>query len=205
MAEILTGENNNSIAQGLRSKKGYDFETEISDYLASELGNEPLIRLLRPRTKVYLPGSKRNYDFSCMQITTSFGDVIGDTDIVVYQQKRATPLMLISCKTSLRERLASSLYNLHLYRRKYPDIKLFFVTNDNDLELGSPEKPNKNRILVLSEGVYCYSKNPKTKFGPSVYPFENMIIDIRRMAGIAQKKNTNRGRPKKKVEKSNIL
>jgi hypothetical protein len=193
---------NNSIAQGLRSKKGYDFEMEVYDYLKNEIGNHPNIRLLRPKTQVYLPGSKRNYSFSCMQITTSFGDVVGDTDIVVYHQKQKTPLMLISCKTSLRERLASSLYNLHLYRKKYPDIKLFFVTQDNDLELGKLKKPNKNRILVLSEGIYCYSKNPKTEFGDSIYPFENMIIDIKRMAGIEQKKGV---KPKKEAKQKRII
>jgi len=180
------GAENNSHAQSRRSKNGYSFESEVYDYLNNEIGNHPKIKLLRPRTKVYLPGSTRPHTFSCMQITTTHGDIIGDTDIVVYHVKRNTPLMLISCKTSIRERLAQSLFHLYLYRKKYSDIKLFFVTKDNDLELGTLKKPNKNRILIESEGVYCYSQNPLTEIGGGVHPFENMIVDIKRMSGIKQ-------------------
>jgi len=188
MLKVQNGTEKNSDAQGRRSKAGNKFELDVYEYLIRELGDHPKIRLLRPRTQVYLPGSKRKCPFCCMQINTPFGDVIGDTDIVVYHVKRNTPLIIVSCKTSLRERLASSLYNLHLYRKKYPDIKLFFVTKDNDLEFGTEKKPNKNRILAISEGIYCYSQNPKTDFGGCIHPFDNMVIDIKRMAGIEQKK-----------------
>jgi hypothetical protein len=201
-AENITDAQANSDAQGRRSKAGSNFEEEVFNYLNSELGDNPKIRLLRPRTQVYLPGSKRKCPFCCMQINTPFGDVIGDTDIVVFHVKRNTPLIIVSCKTSLRERLASSLYNLHLYRKKYPDIKLFFVTKDNDLEFGKEKRPNKNRILAISEGIFCYSQNPKTDFGGCIHPFEYMIIDIKRMAGIEQK---TRIRQKRKINNKNLL
>jgi len=177
---------NDSEAQSHRSKNGNDFEREIFDYLEKEIGSHPKIKLLRPRTHVYLPGTKRPHTFSCMQIMTPYGDIVGDTDIVVYHIKRETPLMLISCKTSIRERLTQSIFHLYLYRKKYSDIKLFFVTKDSDLELGTMKKPNKNRILAESENVYCYSKNPNTGFGGCIHPFETMIVDIKRMAGIVQ-------------------
>jgi hypothetical protein len=188
MKKIQNDTENNSAAQSRRSKGGYSFEKEVFDYLKAEIGNHPKINLLRPRSRVYLPGSTRPHTFSCMQITTTYGDIIGDTDIVVYHVKRKIPLMLISCKTSIRERLAQSLFHLYLYRKKYPDIKLFFVTKDNDLELGSIAEPNKNRILLESESVYCYSRNPETELGGCVHPFESMVVDIKRMAGIEQKK-----------------
>jgi hypothetical protein len=188
MVKIQNGAENNSVAQGLRSSGGYSFEKEVFEYLNAEIGSHPKINLLRPRTKAYLPGSTRPHTFSCMQITTPYGDIIGDTDIVVYHMTRKKPLMLISCKTSLRERLAQSLFHYYLYRKTYPNIKLFFVTKDKSLELGSLEKPNKNRILLESENVYCYSQNVRTKIGGCVQPFNNMIKDIRRMAGIDQKK-----------------
>lgn len=177
---------NNSESQSRRSKSGYAFEKEIFDYLTKEIGLNPKIKLLRPRTQVYLPGSKRPQELSCMQINTTYGSIIGDTDIVIYHTKRAIPLMLVSCKTSIRERLTQSLFHLYLYRKKHPDIKLFFVTKDNDLEFGTIDKPNKNRILVESEGVYCYSTNPLTGYGGAIHPFEQMIITIKQMAGIKQ-------------------
>jgi hypothetical protein len=177
---------NNSEAQSRRSKNGNEFEKEVFEYLQNELGSEPKIKLLRPRTQVYLPGSKRPQELSCMQINTPYGDIIGDTDIVIYHMKRNIPLMLVSCKTSIRERLSQSIFHLYLYRKKHPDIKLFFVTKDNDLELGSTTRANKNRILAESENVYCYSQNPLTEFGGCVHPFKQMIVDIKRMAGVAQ-------------------
>jgi hypothetical protein len=53
-----------------------------------------------------------------MQIFTAFGDVIGDTDIVVYDKKLKKPLILVSCKTSFRERMSQSLFHLFLYQSK---------------------------------------------------------------------------------------
>jgi hypothetical protein len=188
MTTIQNGADDNSAAQSRRSRGGYSFEKAVYDYLNTEIGDHPKINLLRPRTKAYLPGTTRPHTFSCMQITTPYGDIIGDTDIVVYHTTRKKPLMLISCKTSLRERLAQSLFHYYLYKKTYPNIKLFFVTKDKSLELGSLDKPNKNRILLESENVYCYSDNPRTKFGGCVQPFDYMIINIRRMAGIDQKK-----------------
>jgi len=178
--------NTDSEAQRNRSKSGNDFEKEIFDFLEKEIGQHPKIKLLRPRTKVYLPGSKRPQELSCMQINTPYGDIIGDTDIVIYHTKRNLPLMLISCKTSIRERLAQSIFHLYLYRKKHADIKLFFVTKDNDLEFGTMDKPNKPRILAESENIYCYSTNPLTCYGGCIHPFETMIVDIKRMAGIEQ-------------------
>lgn len=178
--------NNNSEAQSNRSKNGNAFEKEVFDFLMKEIGQHPKIKLLRPRTKVYLPGSKRPQELSCMQINTPYGDIIGDTDIVVYHTKRGMPLMLISCKTSIRERLSQSIFHLYLYRKKHPDIKLFFVTKDNDLEFGTMDKPNKTRILAESENIYCYSTNPLTCYGGCVHPFKTMIVDIKRMSGIEQ-------------------
>lgn len=177
---------NDSVAQSKRAKSGNEFEHEIYDYLSNELKDNSKIKLLRPRTQVYLPGSKRPHELSCMQITTPYGDIVGDTDIVVYHTKRGIPLMIVSCKTSIRERLTQSIFHLYLYRKKYPDIKLFFVTKDNDLEFGTIKKPNKNRILAESENVYCYSKNPSTEYGGCIHPFDSMIVDIKRMAGISQ-------------------
>jgi hypothetical protein len=176
----------NSETQSKRSKDGHEFENFIFNILERELGINPKIKLLRPRSQVYLPGSKRPHELSCMQITTPYGDIVGDTDIVIYHTKRGLPLMIISCKLSIRERLSQSIFHLYLYRKKYPDIKLFFVTKDKDLELGTLAKPNKNRILAESENVYCYSLNKETCFGGCIHPFETMITDIKRMAGINQ-------------------
>jgi hypothetical protein len=173
--------------QRRRKKSGEEFEREIFEYIKKEIGDHPKITLLQPRTHVYPPGSKRNYEFSCMQIKTANGDVIGDTDIVVYHKTHKKPLILISCKTTFRERMAQSLFHWYLYRQElHSDLKLFFVTTDRDLEFGTKERPKKWGVLAAYLNVYCYSKNPKTEHWGTIYPFENMIVDLKRMAGIKQ-------------------
>ena len=174
--------------QARRVNNGNEFERGIFEYLNKEIGDNPNIALLKPRTQVYPPGSERAYEFSCMQIITPLGDVIGDTDIVVYHNKRKKPLILISCKVSLRERLSQSLFHLFLYQTfKYKDLKLFFVTKDPDLEFGTKERPRKWGVLAAYLNVYCYSQNPKTECWGTIYPFENMIKDLKRIAGIKPK------------------
>jgi hypothetical protein len=120
---------------------------------------------------------------------TPWGDVIGDTDIVIFDRKRNKPLILVSCKVSFRERMSQSLFHWFLYRaEKHPDIKLFFVTKDPDLEFGSRENPRKWGVLAAHLGVYCYSQNPKTECWGTIFPFKNMIKDLKRMSRIRKKK-----------------
>ncbi|MFA6332934.1 MAG: BsaWI family type II restriction enzyme [Methanoregula sp.] len=189
MAEKTTKEQNNSDAQSRRVLSGNEFEREIFDYIKKEIGDNPNVSILKPKTHVYPPGSDRDYEFSCMQILTPHGDVIGDTDIVIFDRKRNKPLILVSCKISLRERMSQSLFHWFLYKaEKDPEIKLFFVTKDPDLEFGTRENPRKWGVLAAHLGVYCYSQNPLTESWGTVYPFKNMIKDLKRMARIKKAK-----------------
>jgi hypothetical protein len=179
---------NNSDAQSRRVTSGNEFEHKIFEYIQNEIKDNPNIVLLKPKTHVYPPGSDRDYDFSCMQIMTPHGDIIGDTDIVVYDKTRKKPLILVSCKISLRERMSQSLFHWFLYKaEKDPEIKLFFVTKDPDLEFGSRENPRKWGVLAAHLGVYCYSQNPKTECWGTIFPFNNMIKDLKRMSRIKKK------------------
>ncbi|MFA4849711.1 MAG: BsaWI family type II restriction enzyme [Methanoregula sp.] len=184
---------NNSDAQSRRVISGNEFEREIFEYIKNEIGDNGDIAILKPKTHVYPPGSDRDYEFSCMQIKTPHGDVIGDTDIVVFDRKRNKPLILVSCKISLRERMSQSLFHWFLYKaEKDPEIKLFFVTKDPDLEFGTRENPRKWGVLAAHLGVYCYSQNPETESWGTIYPFGNMIRDLKRMSRISKKKNMKR-------------
>ena len=180
---------NNSEAQSRRVLSGNQFEREIFEYIKNEIEHNSNIILLKPRTQVYPPGSDRDPEFSCMQIYTAYGDIIGDTDIVVYDKKKKKPLILVSCKISLRERMSQSLFHLFLYRtEKYSDMKLFFFTKDPDLEFGTKERPRKWGVLAAHLGVYCYSQNPLTECWGTIFPFENMIKDLKRISRIKKRK-----------------
>jgi len=108
---------------------------------------------------------------------------IGDTDIVVYSKKKRTPIVVISCKTSLRERYTQSLYSARLYRDKYGvTLPFFIVTRDTDLELGSEKHMRKPRLLADFERVAIYSTNSRTSKGGGVYARTDLIPAIGRLA-----------------------
>ncbi len=80
------------------------------------------------------------------------GCFLPDADIVVYYPSDASVKAIISCKTSLRERIAQTGY-WKLRLRASPTtrhIKAFFVTPDKDGTLIS-DKPNKSKTIVLYE------------------------------------------------------
>ena len=90
--------------------------------------------------------------------------IIGDTDIVVFSQKTQTPIVVVSCKTSLHGRLTETLFYA-LYYRITGKIKFVLATPDKgkqdkedkwSSEWGTPEKPSKDRILstIFLDGVY---------------------------------------------------
>jgi hypothetical protein len=175
----------NSSAQARRAKAGRDFENKVFDDLVKSFGVDSKIQLLRPRTQVYPPGSKRKHEFSCLQIVTAVGEIIGDSDIVAYHIKRQTPIALISCKTSVRERMMQSIGNREMYRKAGFNPILFFVTNDKELEFGTANKPNKCRVVAQYMDVLVYSTNPLTDFSAKViYPYEQMITDLKRISGM---------------------
>ena len=175
----------NSSAQRRRAKSGRDFENRVFNDLTIGIGTDAKIQLLRPRTQVYPPGVKRQHTFACLQIKTNFGEIIVDSDIVAWKPKTQKPVALISCKTSVRERLMQSIGNREMYRKgnEY-NPALYFVTLDNDLEFGTTRKPKKYRIVASYMDVNVYSLNPLTEFSGCIYPYDQMITDLKRISGM---------------------
>lgn len=77
-------------------------------------------------------------------------DVIPDTDIVIYDPKTYGIIAVVSCKITLRERIAQTAYwKLKLLGDPVTQrIKVFFVTPDEDGHLVRKEGPSKPRIIV---------------------------------------------------------
>lgn len=174
-----------SDAQGNRKKDGDAFEDKVFTDLSNALGENSKIQLLRPKTQVYPPGSKRQHAFACLQIKTNVGEVIGDSDIVAWKPKSQKPVAIISCKTSVRERLMQSIGNREMYRKNTEyNPALYFVTMDKDLEFGTHAKPRKYRIVASFMNVSVYTLNPNTEISDSIYPYEQMITDLKRISGM---------------------
>jgi len=176
---------NDSEAQSERAKNGRDFENKVFDDLNRCVGADSKIQLIRPRTQVYPPGIKRQHEFACLQIKTNVGEIIGDSDIVAWKPKTQKPVAIISCKTSVRERMMHSIGNREMYRKgnEY-NPSLYFVTLDKDLEFGTAKKPKKYRVIAHYMDVSVYSLNPLTEFSGCIYPYDQMITDLKRISGM---------------------
>ena len=86
-----------------------------------------------------------------------YGCHMPDADIVVYDPFDASVKAIISCKISLRERIAQTAY-WKLRLRSCPvtrHIKMFFLTPDKDKTLEN-EKIDKSKAIVLHELDVAY-------------------------------------------------
>lgn len=119
--------------------------------------------------------------------------IIPDSDIVIYNPQTAEVKVIVSCKASVRERFAQSLYwKLKLATTdRTKNIKMYFVTVDKEynekktgfkkpsLDIQGNKDPTKPRILLEYEmdGVYVtrYMKNETDK----VKMFDKFIGDLK--------------------------
>lgn len=115
--------------------------------------------------------------------------IVPDGDIVIYKPADGTVVAIISCKNSLRERYAQTLYwKLKLSLDPVTkSIKMYFITLDKEegkkpeLDIKDNGKPTKSRILLEYEmdGVYVGRdlKNESTK----VKEFDKFVGDLKKL------------------------
>jgi hypothetical protein len=165
---------------------GHDFQNDIYNWLIENIHHDNVSILQPKKLKPILPNRRQPPNkFFCLQLHTPIGSIIGDTDIVVFDRAAKKPIIIISCKRSIRERLTESLYYKGLYERMYGiRLPLFVVTDDPDLEFGTGEKPKKARILATFENTFVYSTNPETEVSGCVKFIDSLINDVRRVAAI---------------------
>jgi len=173
--------------QSKRSRSGNVFEKKIFAELKMNIGKSlenkgcTLVYGREPEFKKKYPEISRS-----LSIRTPIGSCTGDTDIILFDNRRTEPFAIISCKTSFRERITESLYYMRFYKSCYHRFLLFIVTEDVGhtlngkwrSELGTMDKPRKTRVLAEKEGVSIYSTNPKTDFGGCVKPRTKLDTDI---------------------------
>lgn len=123
-----------------------------------------------------------------LEMIGDVGLIFGDVDIVV--TKGTKPLVIVSCKLSLHNRLTETLFWSILYYQH--DIRVVLVTPDKGhggrSEWGTPNRPNKNRQLArrFLAGVYVENHpafcppTVKTRFGDIIKPLSQLPEDIRR-------------------------
>ena len=109
--------------------------------------------------------------------------VLPDADLVIYKPETCEVVGIISCKITLRERIAQTAY----WKLKLANdplrmhIKGYFVTADEDADLvRGMSNPSRNRIIVEHDLDGTYVLRDVTE-SDKVKAFPKLIEDIRRL------------------------
>lgn len=116
-------------------------------------------------------------------------DLVPDTDIIIYDPKNYTIVAVVSCKITLRERIAQTAYwKLKLKGDPVTEnIKVFFVTPDEDGHLVRKDNPSKGRIIVEFD-LDCAYVLRDVQENENVKMFDKFITDLRGIVDEINKK-----------------
>lgn len=113
-----------------------------------------------------------------------FGAHLPDVDLIIYNPKSNKVIATISCKVTLRERIAQTGYwKIKLSKDKATEhIKVFFVTLDEDKTLVSKRPAKKGRAIVEidTDGAYVLSET-EVEESIKVKMFDKFIEDLRNL------------------------
>jgi len=113
-----------------------------------------------------------------------FGSHLPDVDIIIYNQSNLEIIAVISSKVTLRERIAQTGYwKIKLNQDKITkDIKVFFITPDEDKTLSIRNPMKKGRAIVEkdTDGSYVMSEE-EIEESEKVKNFDKFIIDLKKL------------------------
>lgn len=170
--------------QSWKSFKGQNFEKLIWHIIDSKFRSTLNLRCIPGgwlgRKKV---SEELNNVYRNLLIRYGKWSLLPDVDLVIYEPITCKVLGVISCKITLRERIAQTAYwKLKLAGDPLTmHIKGFFVTADEDGDLvEGMANPTRNRILVEHELDGTYTLRDVEESG-KVKAFPRLIEDIRRL------------------------
>lgn len=113
-----------------------------------------------------------------------YGSHLPDVDIVIFDPKDSTIVAVLSCKVTLRERIAQTGY----WKIKLAsdiitnNIKVFFITPDEDGTLTYKNPIKKSRAIVEKDldGSYVLSEK-NIEESEKVKMFDRFIDDLRKL------------------------
>ena len=169
------------VEQSWRAWKGKNYERFVRDIVASSIEAQLPLKVIsgsileRRTVDIELSRVKRNLlvDFG------EHGSFLPDADIVVYSPSDGTVKAIISCKVTLRERIAQSgFWKLRLLADEVTEhIKVLFVTPDEDSTLIS-DRANKSKAIALHEldGTYVLRKGVSEK--PHLKALDQIVEEL---------------------------
>jgi type II restriction enzyme len=114
-----------------------------------------------------------------------FGAHMPDLDIIIYEPKTCKVIAGISSKVTLRERIAQTGYwKIKLSKDEVTkNVKVFFITPDEDGTLTSRTPTKKGRAIVEvdTDGSYVMSETPVEE-DDKVKMFDHFIEDLKTLA-----------------------
>lgn len=176
---------NVDFGQSWRAWKGKNFEKLVHFIVCKMIEDALPLRVIsgsvleRRRVDLELGRVKRNLlvDFGV------HGCFVPDADIVVYSPIDGTVKAIISCKITLRERIAQSGYwKLRLMNDAVTEhIKVLFVTPDEDGTLIG-DKTNKSKAIALNDldGTYVLRDGIDQNPNPDLMTLEEIVEELRR-------------------------
>ncbi|MCD6233018.1 DNA modification methylase [bacterium] len=113
-----------------------------------------------------------------------FGSHLPDVDIIIYNPKNYEVIAVISSKVTLRERIAQTGYwKIKLSQDEVTkNIKVFFVTPDEDktLSIRKPAKKGRAIVEVDTDGSYIMSEE-EIEESDKVKKFDKFLIDLKNL------------------------
>lgn len=107
-----------------------------------------------------------------------------DVDLIIYDAATAKLLAVLSSNVTLRERIAQTGYwKIKMSQANVTkDIKVFFVTPDEDGTLTTKVPLKKGRAIVEvdTDGAYVMTE-ANIEVSTKVKPFDQLIIDLRKL------------------------
>ncbi len=142
--------NQRSRDQAWRTCKGSLYEYAVFRYIQNIIKNN---EMLKDKIMVIM-GDEALISHKDQIVIRNWCDIFPDVDILVIEKETNLVIAILSCKTSLRERLTeTAFWKRELEKtRDMTDTKLVFVTTDKDNEL----RIETNRYILLHVVDYTF-------------------------------------------------
>jgi len=169
--------------QSWKAFKGKNFEKMIWHIIGDELESVDLRIILGASLKKKTLSAELSKVYRNLLIRYGEWALLPDVDLVIYKPTTCNIIGVISCKITLRERIAQTAYwKLKLASDPLTmHVKGYFITADEDGDLvKGMTNPTRNRIIVEHEldGTYALRHIAESE---KVKAFPKLINDLRAM------------------------
>ena len=181
---------NGDHGQSWRAWKGKNFEKLVRRIVKDEVGNlnETNGLNLATTNDTALRHANLSYELDCVKRNLlvdygRFGSHLPDADLIIYDQDSLEALCIMSCKVTLRERIAQTAYwKLKLGKSAVTrHVRVTLVTPDEDGDLLTPPDfglVKKNYAIASVELDTTYVLNEALQPTDRIKPFSSFAHDI---------------------------